>query len=136
MFMTIEEAAEKWCPQVRFGDEVGASFNRGFNDPMNHPEKSEDWVPRCIGSACMMWRWKTGTVPGFIRFTEALHRVTAEEPSLSAFGKPAREQYNVPGNYVWKASDGTEPAGWRESNDGTQNRRVGYCGLAGKPEVA
>jgi hypothetical protein len=37
--MTEDEAKTKWCPQA----------------------EHRDW--KCIGSACMAWRWEEGTTP-------------------------------------------------------------------------
>lgn len=41
--MTEEEAKTKWCPYV-------STDNRG-------PYRQNDTYMRCIGSACMAWRW-------------------------------------------------------------------------------
>ena|SRR3990167_11273489 len=54
--LTEDEAKTKWCPWVRFvtpSAEDNAPRNRLSAE---YPERIEDWN-RCIGSACMMWRW-------------------------------------------------------------------------------
>lgn len=79
--MTEEEAKTKWCPFARVAsplsvrDAVGketwvgvTGANRaahhprvdvqGIDDPGNPPSA------RCIGSACMAWRWKDAPVVG------------------------------------------------------------------------
>ena len=55
--MTETEAKTKWCPMVRIavGDGDYATANRGW---VANPEGLIDTeMGRCIGSACMMWRW-------------------------------------------------------------------------------
>lgn len=57
--MTEEEAKGKWCPYVRAqkdGDGLDGASNRltsAFNP---------SWA-RCIGSACMAWRWSYSPSP-------------------------------------------------------------------------
>lgn len=57
--MTEKEAKTKWCPFVRFAGRTGdeGTFNRGDVDPMNLADKGDEFVPRCIASACMAWLW-------------------------------------------------------------------------------
>lgn len=53
MLLTEEEAKTKWCPEVRTGVHAGASavaVNRSYVDVTEET--------RCIGSACMAWRWE------------------------------------------------------------------------------
>ena len=45
--MTEDEAKRKWCPMVRFAG-AQVAFNRDTQTP--------EYVTRCIGSECMMWR--------------------------------------------------------------------------------
>jgi hypothetical protein len=49
--VTEEEAKNKWCPEARVGVYAG---NGGVS--VNRNPETEDEI-RCIGSACMMWRW-------------------------------------------------------------------------------
>lgn len=54
--MTEEQAKTKWCPMVRLidGQPPGAaSTNREYKEFGTEHEESN----RCIGAACMMWRW-------------------------------------------------------------------------------
>ncbi len=51
--MTEDEAKTKWCPFVRYKFAIlsdASAFNRG-----GHERDAEN--TRCIGSACMAWRW-------------------------------------------------------------------------------
>jgi hypothetical protein len=57
MFVTEEQAKDKWCPHVRIRHQSQAVVNRTV-DPM-HPA---DYG--CIGSRCMSWRWRQGAFPG------------------------------------------------------------------------
>jgi hypothetical protein len=53
MLTTESIAKEKWCPHARLGDDDGSTYNRRYTDPyMPGPTQ-------CLGSGCMMWRWKT-----------------------------------------------------------------------------
>jgi hypothetical protein len=61
MRLTEEDAKTKWCPEGR----LIASFDNGGAATFNRTQGRSDW-PRCIGSACMFWRWSYGT-GGFTR---------------------------------------------------------------------
>ncbi|MFA5951510.1 MAG: hypothetical protein WC807_14620 [Hyphomicrobium sp.] len=52
---TEEEAKTKWCPETRTGLTAGMAVNHHVGGDV-HEET------RCIGSGCMMWRWKRGSV--------------------------------------------------------------------------
>lgn len=114
MILTEEEARKRWCPFVRFED----GFNRGAIDPMNRPEKSDDFVPRCIASDCMAWR-----------FGKSQHGEVVETVSMNKV--PVR-----PGSYEdgWQVGQSKISA---NDEGGTWERREivrqGCCGLAGKP---
>lgn len=56
--MTEDEAKTKWCPMVRSSDTDQTVDNAYISD--RNPSYS-----RCIGSDCMMWRWKLD-----VRFAE------------------------------------------------------------------
>jgi len=49
--MTEEDAKTKWCPFVRFHVEGKAPT---FTATPNRDQRGT----RCIGSACMAWRWE------------------------------------------------------------------------------
>lgn len=68
--MTEQEAKTKWCPMVRLMTRIapcdtdapdqymmtgnrfaGDFYDNGFDENLDHAVK-------CIGSACMMWRWQ------------------------------------------------------------------------------
>jgi len=55
---TEDEAREKWCPHARMLESYGerASYNRAVSPSGGDEEAST----KCIGSACMAWRWKPG----------------------------------------------------------------------------
>lgn len=44
--MTEDEAKTKWCPAFR-----------GNDHGINRPLEMESLIGRCLGSACMAWRW-------------------------------------------------------------------------------
>lgn len=60
--MTEQEAKTKWCPQSRTLDwvfengRVGDELQIGAG-AVNRDARGEP-MGRCIGSACMAWRWK------------------------------------------------------------------------------
>lgn len=52
-------AKTKWCPFARVGHEIRAEdapFNRLYDDSED-PDATLPTTTRCIGSACMSWRW-------------------------------------------------------------------------------
>jgi len=56
--VTEDEAQTKWCPAVRFVPETATTHpgtNRG-----TRIERGAEGAPgfKCIGSACMAWRWE------------------------------------------------------------------------------
>lgn len=48
---TEAEARDKWCPMVRTGLTAGMAVNHHIGDDVYDET-------RCIGSKCMMWRWR------------------------------------------------------------------------------
>lgn len=65
--MTEEDAKAKWCPFARVGgpmDSVarGTSYNRWpSSDGSEKAMLDESGHIKCIGSACMAWRWDDGS---------------------------------------------------------------------------
>lgn len=58
--MTEDEARKKWCPMARLSNQnFGGSWNRAQREPGEHDDVS--WMPRCIASDCMAWRWYSRT---------------------------------------------------------------------------
>jgi hypothetical protein len=118
--MTEEEAKTKWCPfarvialtengrehhagnRVREHNDGGISFRDDFN-----PRSA-----RCIGSACMAWRW--------------LHKECRVEYSGNA--EKSMLQAAVSTNRIMRKERGKMPGYDDLVLDG-----IGYCGLAGKP---
>jgi hypothetical protein len=50
--MTEEEAKQKWCPMVRYYDRNSEMAYNAWYDTSGGEGRC-----KCIGSACMMWRW-------------------------------------------------------------------------------
>lgn len=97
--MTEDEAKTKWCPFVRMPMKLRDQFhvaNRVMIDGI-------DDGPKCIGSACMAWRWARP-------YWKPL------EQGESSVNRGMRF-YDGSGNEVPPPSSETD----------------GFCGLAGKP---
>ena len=94
MLLTEEEVKVKEC---RVG---GPEVIRRVGDYEQHRD-----FPKCIGSACMSWRWDV----------ERLHRPNLQNIEFDGL----------------KAA-GWEKAAGRE--DMLERRSRGYCGIAGRPE--
>lgn len=100
MMLTEADAKTRWCPHV------GA---RASPDASPTTRDAIDRATRCIGSACMAWRF--AAVPGMI-----VRSVPPQE--LASW------QRQQPNEYIEVAP--IEPAL-------PPVERMGYCGLAGKP---
>lgn len=55
--MIEAEAKKKWCPMVRAGTKGSNFFVSGNWQGNEITEIDTREYTRCIGSACMMWRW-------------------------------------------------------------------------------
>lgn len=113
--MTEEDAKTKWCPFVRHSADGQATFNRGDTDPLNNiagpgVKNHDAWLCNCIASKCMAWR-------DHDRIVETGRKI----PTSMSVAKPV-------GN--WYCSYSVDEPVWVE----TAVERVGYCGLAGRPE--
>lgn len=118
MYVTEQQASEKWCPMVRVYNESSGADNRTIGH--TNPEYA-----RCIGSECMMWGWDGQYAGGDIRrkFFLADNRFTDVEPP--------RPQH-LPDSWEFKPYDGIEgePACWVEPQAEYDARRLGRCGLS------
>lgn len=111
--LTEDEAKERWCPFARYAvvskHVVSAAGNRFGDDvvPLDmNPKQS-----RCIGSACMAWRWQpTGEGESKI---EGIKRRREETGASLVEAK----------NYVEAHPEYLK----KEPSD------LGFCGLAGRP---
>jgi|GEM_PF-2445704 len=107
MLLTETDAERKWCPFAA-----------------SNPDNTS-----CIADSCAMWRWTQITNPsnGARRFREADN--PAAETEQEAGTKPEH-------CHGWEFCPCVEdPAGWVEPAAEADKRRLGYCGLAGKPEL-
>lgn len=109
MFLREEYAKGKWCPP---------SFNKvadnGHGIAISDPD-------HCCGSMCMAWRWEDEFIPRETRSDDTGGRERTDSNPMGA--KPEGEG--------WKWDD--EDCEWYRLHP---ERRKGYCGLVGKPEVA
>lgn len=108
MLLTKDDAAQKWCPLAR---------------------SEYDSACKCIADGCAVWRWTPITNPsnGARRFREADNPAAETEQEAGAKPKDCRG---------WEFCPCAEdPAGWVEPEAEADKRRLGYCGLAGKPEL-
>jgi hypothetical protein len=80
-------------------------------------------LARCVGADCMAWRWAT---------SPRYQRIYCSDPSATVepSTRPARVALE---GWVFEPLDGLERAHWREPEGAYNARRLGYCGLAGRP---
>lgn len=156
---TPEQAKELWCPHARVAQvgavETQAAYNRSLSKlhvPVKvaqaGPEDFELGVePRskiatmltleahpstaanCLGDKCAAWRWEVKSQDVY-RLSVACAKPFAEfEAERPAGLNP---------EYVFHPYDEAEgePAKWIEPEHLAQARRTGFCGIAGRPEVA
>jgi hypothetical protein len=111
--VTEEEAKTKWCPHVRYmgSDLQECGANRWKQSlPVEEPDALNPVACRCIGSACMMWRWKENQV------------------RQKRSSDPVAEWEHISAE---DSDDGFEY--WAEPETAWLARWQGHCGLAGKP---
>lgn len=125
MMLTEQEAGERWCPMVRIArlepvevvqqdgtiksSEVALSHVGGCNTDA----LGRNRVPascRCIGSQCAMWRWVPSTSTHTERVVEQVPFKTLDNVTVM---RSSEREVQVP-----------------------DAPTIGYCGLAGRPEVA
>lgn len=56
--MTEDEAKTKWCPFVRVYSVADGEHPSAPNGSWNRHQADGLSETRCIGSACMAWRWR------------------------------------------------------------------------------
>jgi hypothetical protein len=109
MMNTEDQASKKWCPMVRVGVMPTHGGPAGIND------HSTEFRGNCIASDCAMWRWSP----------------TTKREHVMGCGYDIPMPSGDPGDWDKSESDG----GWVESDARLNRRRLGYCGLAGRPEA-
>lgn len=59
--LTEQEAAERWCPFVRYRAAYDDTASNRWKQsaPADQPDALNPIACRCIGSACMAWRWES-----------------------------------------------------------------------------
>lgn len=146
--LTEKDAGTKWCPFARAGVYAGngaVAVNRHVSDDLGADRDRASYdQTRCIGSACMAWRWvdKAPQRPepkvvdfsfgtGDIAFADALAMPAPERPA------------DVPAEFVWQPLSGSD---WEDADGGfwiepdaivderyqlACDKRQGRCGLAG-----
>lgn len=110
MHIADADANEAWCPFSRMDASAGV-YNRLDSGLAPHN-------CRCLGSACMAWRWQPlladdAYADAVRKAAEEIGDKTDSRAKAAKHVNANRAQYGLP----------------------TQPFR-GYCGLAGKPEVA
>lgn len=113
MMVTVEEANSKWCPASRTGVH-GGSGSVAVNRTLEPIDKATD-APydiydqtRCVGTACMFWRWGAPE-------NQLIETPTDKPPSGEGW-QQSKDPPKNGGTMVWK----------RRRPD-----RLGFCGLAG-----
>lgn len=103
--MTEQDAKTKWCPFARCAPE-------GWNRDADGGRE----CGRCIGSACMAWRWDGDKTDG--------------GPVREEVIKPQEKFPDEPVGFRWRI-------GHQDKGDVGRPiglfARIGFCGLAGKP---
>lgn len=113
MMSTVEKAKQRWCPFTRTGingDRGSVAVNRTVSSPEQRTNAPYDIYDetRCIGTACMAWRWGAPE-------TQLIETPTDNPPKGEGWEKSNEAPKNG-GATVWK----------RKRPD-----RPGFCGLAG-----
>lgn len=89
--------------------------NRGFGGGMLNA--------RCLGSDCMAWRWMKMPQARFVKAGVGIN----DEPERPAHITPEWD-------WVPAEEDDGAVGGWLEPESQSADRRVGFCGLAGRPD--
>lgn len=147
MMLPEAEAKTKWCPFARVALHAGnggATANRhpsdGSTSTISPPAIEEE--TRCIGSACMAWRWRDPAPTA--RAEECRFFFDDTEPTGPVVDEPQRPQ-DIPSHWEWEPEvwpdndpEKADGGGWREpqasvdaANAAERAKRRGFCGLAG-----
>ena len=157
---TTDQARQQWCPMVRVAFDLpirvyqpdmpptpstvgfvdGASRNAGGESHRrNDPAYRASPDMRCVADKCAMWRWQDPAPVARDRIEWTCYDEDApeQEPPKPPEVHPDAE---------WTPFDGTDDENggyWTEPQSAVDAehaqavaKRRGYCGLAGRPEVA
>lgn len=120
---TESQALSLWCPMVRLSPLPPGNPNLAYLQPTTRGIEVQHG--NCIGSRCAMWRWADETKRR-IHWASVQGAHTEEEAGT----KP-----DLCEGWEFRPAE-DDPACWVEPEDRAMARSRGYCGLAGKPEVA
>lgn len=114
--MTIAEAAQMWCPDVRLV--VDTSTGRVHS---NRPPEFGDNAFYCMGPKCAAWQFRDLHTLG--------NKFYVYETDCLAIEEPERPK-EVPDNWTWSPFEPVkeDPAGWAEPEEERRRRARGYCG--------
>lgn len=108
-------------------DKIGPAVNRIHQSETGEHIDADGWqqpYTLCIASQCAMWRW--GTMPA-IRLHHCNNQRAMTEDEAGDRHK------HVPDSWLFIPDEDGDGAAWIEPEVEQQARRLGYCGLAGKP---
>lgn len=114
MMVTVEEAKTRWCPFARTGIN-GSSGAVAVNRSVEPVDRRTDGPysvydeTRCIGTACLAWRWGAPE-------SEVIETPTDKPPAGEGWKKSSKLMPQHGGEAVWERR--------------RPNRR-GFCGLSG-----
>lgn len=108
MLLTETDAKRKWCP-----------FAASNTDNTS-----------CIADSCAVWRWTPITNPS----NGAQRSRVADNPAAKTEQEAGPRPEDCRGREFCPSAE-DDPAVWVEPEMEAYKRRLGYCGLAGKPEL-
>ncbi len=118
---TESEAKTKWCPFARVLHSYTSSYGGlGYAAGVKRIDESQHRGSKCLGSACMAWRWSSAKGLTY-RPQESLSGIG------TAFGtswaEPQRPAF-INAEWKWDSTRGV----W---HTGAPTDAVGFCGLSG-----